>query len=197
LVDLLATKQNLLVVVDAVNMLETNWFGPEKTSFFVRSLMEIFTTSTTLVFGLHLDCISAENKLLQRLEYYSTASVHVNYRQVGTLSTRVVLRPPVKSMKFLHAADVENFIVSLEGNLKFVKDSNTAQISQVALDPTANLTFNLKLTDDQKRAKDSVVLPYMHKQEEFAKTSATQAAIPADFDDFDDDEEDPDYDLEI
>lgn len=29
-------------------------------------------------------------------------------------------------------------------------------------DPTANLTFNLKLTDAEKNARESVVLPYTY-----------------------------------
>ncbi|KAG0056196.1 Elongator complex protein [Gryganskiella cystojenkinii] len=62
--------------------------------------------------------------------------------------------------------------------------------SQTA-DPAANLSFNLNLTEEQRRAKDATVLPYL-------KTQETTGAIyyePDAADDFDDD--DPDDDLTI
>ncbi|KAF9358131.1 hypothetical protein BGX26_002422 [Mortierella sp. AD094] len=62
--------------------------------------------------------------------------------------------------------------------------------SQTA-DPAANLSFNLNLTDEQRRAKNETVLPYL-------KTQETTGAIyyePDAADDFDDD--DPDDDLTI
>ncbi|KAG0014288.1 hypothetical protein BGZ80_010539, partial [Entomortierella chlamydospora] len=62
--------------------------------------------------------------------------------------------------------------------------------SQTA-DPAANLSFNLNLTDEQRRAKNETVLPYM-------KTQESTGAIyyePDAADDFDDD--DPDDDLTI
>ncbi|XP_019628065.1 PREDICTED: elongator complex protein 5-like isoform X1 [Branchiostoma belcheri] len=73
------------------------------------------------------------------------------------------------------------------------------QESQV--DPTANLTFNLRLTDTEKEARSRVVLPYMHHQRKKApdKPAATPGGQifyqPDDVDDFD--EEDPDDDLDF
>ncbi|KAG0222718.1 Elongator complex protein 5 [Mortierella sp. GBAus27b] len=58
-------------------------------------------------------------------------------------------------------------------------------------DPTANLSFNLNLTEEQRRAKNDTVLPYV-------KTQESTGAIyyePDAADDFDDD--DPDDDLTI
>ncbi|RKO93720.1 Elongator complex protein 5 [Blyttiomyces helicus] len=57
-------------------------------------------------------------------------------------------------------------------------------------DPTADLSFNLRLTDEQKNARSEVVLPYIKAQ--------AQGAIyyePDEGDDYDD--EDPDDDLDI
>lgn len=54
-------------------------------------------------------------------------------------------------------------------------------------DPTANLTFNLRLKDDEKEARSQVQLPYMQMQ--------NKEIIEADFDMYD--EEDPDDDLDI
>ncbi|KAI8500366.1 Elongator complex protein [Branchiostoma belcheri] len=73
------------------------------------------------------------------------------------------------------------------------------QESQV--DPTANLTFNLRLTDTEKEARSRVVLPYMHHQRKKApdQPAATPGGQifyqPDDVDDFD--EEDPDNDLDF
>ena len=40
---------------------------------------------------------------------------------------------------------------------------NTTMLQQA--DPTANLTFNLTLTDQEKAARSQVKLPYMHTGE--------------------------------
>ncbi|KAJ1985679.1 hypothetical protein H4R33_003837 [Dimargaris cristalligena] len=58
-------------------------------------------------------------------------------------------------------------------------------------DPLKSLSFNLTLTDQQREAKNNLVLPYVNEQ------SASGAIIyqPDDGDDFD--EEDPDDDLDI
>ncbi|KAI7904334.1 Elongator complex protein 5 [Cokeromyces recurvatus] len=68
-------------------------------------------------------------------------------------------------------------------------------------DPTANLSFNLSLTDEQRKTKESLVLPYMKAQqlevssEEEKKNSGLIYYDPDAADDFDD--EDPDDDLDI
>ncbi|KAI9483990.1 MAG: Elongator complex protein 5 [Benjaminiella poitrasii] len=68
-------------------------------------------------------------------------------------------------------------------------------------DPTANLSFNLSLTDEQRKIKESLVLPYMKAQqlevtsEEVTKNSGLIYYDPDAADDFDD--EDPDDDLDI
>eukprot|EP00475_Leptophrys_vorax_P043636 TRINITY_DN8468_c0_g1_i1.p1 TRINITY_DN8468_c0_g1~~TRINITY_DN8468_c0_g1_i1.p1 ORF type:complete len:311 (-),score=66.47 TRINITY_DN8468_c0_g1_i1:52-984(-) len=193
----LASSERVLVVVDALNMLESHWAGEKSV---INSFLRRFCHSSW-IFAAHLDCVSPDNsKLIHKLEYYATGSVNVQSTQAGVLNARIVLRPALKSMKFLHSAGQESFHILDHGHLKFFKDSttdggsggsSTAQISQVALDPTANLTFNLKLTQEQRQAKDSVVLPYMHKQE----VQTVQRHVDLD-DDFDE-EDDPDYDLEI
>ncbi|KAI8380168.1 Elongator complex protein 5 [Blakeslea trispora] len=68
-------------------------------------------------------------------------------------------------------------------------------------DPTANLSFNLSLTEEQRKAKDSLVLPFMKAQqlevstEEEKKSGGLIYYDPDAADDFDD--EDPDEDLDI
>ncbi|KAK3583826.1 hypothetical protein CHS0354_022870 [Potamilus streckersoni] len=70
-----------------------------------------------------------------------------------------------------------------------------------SIDPTANLTFNLSLTDEEKAARSQVKLPYMHdenRQDATLSKSVGEGKIfyqPDEADDFDDD--DPDDDLDI
>jgi elongator complex protein 5 len=63
-------------------------------------------------------------------------------------------------------------------------------------DPTANLTFNLNLSDSEKKAREQVVLPFMQKGRDAKKSGQGKIFYEAeDEDDFD--EEDPDDDLNI
>ncbi|KAG1466199.1 hypothetical protein G6F46_001057 [Rhizopus delemar] len=68
-------------------------------------------------------------------------------------------------------------------------------------DPAANLSFNLSLTDEQRKAKENLVLPYYKAQqlevnvEEQKKQGGLIYYDPDAADDFDD--EDPDDDLDI
>jgi elongator complex protein 5 len=74
-------------------------------------------------------------------------------------------------------------------------------------DPTANLSFNLTLTEEQRRAKEKVVLPYLKAQNRgTVEIESSEPAVapppsgtiyyePDAADDFDD--EDPDEDLDI
>ena len=72
-------------------------------------------------------------------------------------------------------------------------------LSQV--DPTQNLTFNLKLTDNERQARSNLKLPYMYHEEkksELAVNSVGEGKVfyqPDEADDFD--EDDPDDDLNI
>ncbi|XP_052821097.1 elongator complex protein 5-like [Mya arenaria] len=84
--------------------------------------------------------------------------------------------------------------------LKSVADIQaTSEPPQV--DPAANLTFNLTLTDQEKVARSQVKLPYTYdteKQTETLERSVGEGKIfyqPDEADDFD--EEDPDDDLDI
>jgi hypothetical protein len=69
-------------------------------------------------------------------------------------------------------------------------------------DPTANLTFNLRLSEQEREAKDSVILPFTYTAVEKARQLSGKPGTcgqifyqPDDADDID--EEDPDDDLDI
>ncbi|VDI22042.1 Hypothetical predicted protein [Mytilus galloprovincialis] len=100
----------------------------------------------------------------------------------------------------------ENFSLTDNFEIKDVKEVSTvislqssADDSQV--DPAANLTFNLTLTDKEKKARSQVKLPYTYdqqRQEDTLSKSVGEGKIfyqPDEIDDFD--EEDPDDDLDI
>ncbi|KAI8373396.1 Elongator complex protein 5 [Choanephora cucurbitarum] len=80
------------------------------------------------------------------------------------------------------------------------EDTEAMEIDKKS-DPTANLSFNLSLTDEQRKAKDNLVLPFMKAQqlevsvEEEKKSGGLIYYDPDAADDFDD--EDPDEDLDI
>ena len=81
--------------------------------------------------------------------------------------------------------------------------------NSIQVDPASNLTFNLRLTDTEREARSSTVLPYIINDENkavFLNAQKTPISVgenkggeviytPDDFDDFDD--EDPDDDLDI
>jgi elongator complex protein 5 len=76
------------------------------------------------------------------------------------------------------------------GSLEFLKKERETHNApaEKKVDPTKDLTFNLKLTDQEKAAKESVMLPYTHHLNKGATIV---------MDEPDDDEEDPDDDLEL
>lgn len=100
----------------------------------------------------------------------------------------------------------EIFVYNISKDLNFMKKNeieigakNEDIISQA--DPTADLSFNLRLTDSEKQARSQVRLPYTLDNEQKAvqldPSSGSGQIIyhPDDADDFD--EEDPDEDLDI
>jgi regulator of RNase E activity RraB len=79
-------------------------------------------------------------------------------------------------------------VTQLTGEVK-EEEEEEVEIKPQA-DPAANLSFNLNLTDEQRRAKENLVLPHYKAQQEGTIYYDPDAA-----DDFDD--EDPDDDLDI
>merc|ERR1712019_237613 len=83
--------------------------------------------------------------------------------------------------------------------------TNQTTVDNTESDPTANLTFNLRLTDSEKTARDDLSLPYLLDAEKKTgllvknhRESSTSGEIhyqPDDADDYDD--EAPDDDLDI
>ncbi|KAI8879683.1 hypothetical protein K501DRAFT_256332 [Backusella circina FSU 941] len=81
-------------------------------------------------------------------------------------------------------------VTQLTGEIKKEEEEEKEEVEIKKVDPTANLSFNLNLTDEQRRAKENLVLPHYKAQQESTIYYDPDAA-----DDFDD--EDPDDDLDI
>ncbi|KAF7727489.1 Elongator complex protein [Apophysomyces ossiformis] len=84
--------------------------------------------------------------------------------------------------------------------LEAKKVDDAEETSEEQPDVISNLSFNLSLTDEQRKAKESIVLPYMKAQRtvEVEKEISNSGNIyyePDAADDFDD--EDPDDDLDL
>ncbi|XP_064611750.1 elongator complex protein 5-like [Liolophura sinensis] len=113
-------------------------------------------------------------------------------------------KPSGKVIKLSEHFDVNS---SLDvQNVEEWKPSNAmaTDVSESQLDPTANLTFNLSLTDEEKQARSKLVLPYTKAMDRpVIGTDNTSGGgeggkifyQPDEADDFD--EEDPDDDLDI
>ncbi|KAI8340070.1 Elongator complex protein 5 [Chlamydoabsidia padenii] len=84
------------------------------------------------------------------------------------------------------------------------EEEDDDKVEQAAVDPTANLSFNLTLTDEQRKTKENLVLPHFKAQQveldgvsspSFTSSGGSIYYEPDAADDFDD--EDPDDDLDI
>ncbi|RHZ86200.1 hypothetical protein Glove_53g22 [Diversispora epigaea] len=113
-----------------------------------------------------------------------------------------------KSGKIIYETNAY-YVDESTGDLKIqpVNEINEESKLENTLDPTtANLLFNLSLTDEQKKEKNKVILPYVKIQDQYeannpltslTSTSGTGTIYyePDDADDID--EEDPDEDLNL
>ncbi|XP_061922169.1 elongator complex protein 5 isoform X1 [Entelurus aequoreus] len=81
------------------------------------------------------------------------------------------------------------------------KPSNAVQVQDQETDPTANLTFNLRLSDAERDAKEKLPLPFVFSHQKKAallNTGAGRGRITYEPDANDDyDQEDPDDDLDV
>eukprot|EP01121_Diplochlamys_sp_Union-15-3_P017863 TRINITY_DN6380_c0_g2_i1.p1 TRINITY_DN6380_c0_g2~~TRINITY_DN6380_c0_g2_i1.p1 ORF type:complete len:203 (-),score=19.70 TRINITY_DN6380_c0_g2_i1:46-612(-) len=86
---------------------------------------------------------------------------------------------------------LEHYIIHENMELKFFSDNEVKKkvTQQKQKESLTNLTFNLELTEEQKAAKDKVILPYSREAQ-----ASQKSEIIFDEDDFD---SDPDEDLDI
>ncbi|KAI9599271.1 hypothetical protein BDF19DRAFT_430645 [Syncephalis fuscata] len=114
-----------------------------------------------------------------------TETTHITFEPQGDIDQVTAYEPPSVSI--------------IGANNDGDNSSNSA--TQKESNPAAHLPFNLTLTDEQREAKDKLLLPYLKAQEHTAAVTTGAGAVtsiyytPDSDDDFD--EEDPDDDLEI
>ncbi|CAO3638491.1 unnamed protein product [Mucor hiemalis] len=88
----------------------------------------------------------------------------------------------------------------IDNEKSITEEELTSATESMQIDPTANLSFNLSLTEEQRKAKENLVLPYLKAQQlevsiDEEKKTGLIYYDPDAADDFDD--EDPDDDLDI
>jgi len=156
-----------------------------------RFVMSISQLRAKLICILHEDILSLEE--LSKLRYLFSTNATLSAPVLNNVSLSISISHKHSNGKITNS--VEHFKVgginpTLLEYIPMRKEREGSSVSEKKkLDPTANLTFNLKLTDEEKSAKDSVMLPYTHhlkKQEEEIGTP-----------DSDEEFEDPDDDLDI
>lgn len=112
--------------------------------------------------------------------------------QLGSSPPRLISSVDVAKLnvKDVHEVDpltIDSIVSSTKPSPQIAYEGSSASSD----DPTANLTFNLSLSDKEKSAREKVVLP-------FSKKKPGQGKILYEAEDEDDfDEEDPDDDLNI
>lgn len=94
----------------------------------------------------------------------------------------------------------KNQLTGIIEQIETIESETEAMQIDPKMDPTANLSFNLSLTDEQRKTKENLVLPYLKAQQlevsiDEEKKSGLIYYDPDAADDFDD--EDPDDDLDI
>lgn len=88
----------------------------------------------------------------------------------------------------------------IDNEKSITEEELSSATESMQIDPTANLSFNLSLTEEQRKAKENLVLPYLKAQQlevsiDEEKKTGLIYYDPDAADDFDD--EDPDDDLDI
>jgi hypothetical protein len=180
------------VVFDSLSCLLTHRPLGEVYQLAVQSSMEYLVLSL-------VHCDLHESRVLLSLEHLSSTVLTLSSVQIGDFDGQAQVRHVRKSGKVLKNNEYfkicEDFSLIAEGILP----KSTHVIEEPAPDPTANLTFNLSLTDKEKEDRSKTSLPYVKSEEQkvqlLTKGSGKIFYTPDEADDFDD--SDPDDDLDI
>lgn len=148
--------------------------------------------SLQLVMGLLHTDVHAEHQVSQLCCLASTTLTVYAHDSAKMASCKIVHRKPGgrvlrENEEFVLTTDL--FITDIK---KVVHKKEEKPVAQQA-DPTANLTFNLRLSDEEKAARDSLVLPYI-KRPSAGRGKGEITYVMEREDDFDE-EDDPDDDL--
>ncbi|KAG0305477.1 hypothetical protein BGZ98_004065 [Dissophora globulifera] len=196
--DIMSSHSSRIIAVHHEDVPDADGFTPDASKpFAANSLAHIATTLVTLKNSeaIRQDQEDVRRGVVAAKEFcylpvhgnaWESAVCEVEHKRKSGKVTRETnayhLRSPTGDFMVVNAWDVVGIMPDMEK--LDMEESQTA-------DPAANLSFNLNLTEEQRRAKNDTVLPYL-------KTQETTGAIfyePDAADDFDDD--DPDDDLTI
>uniref|UniRef100_A0A6M2CPM4 Elongator complex protein 5 n=1 Tax=Rhipicephalus microplus TaxID=6941 RepID=A0A6M2CPM4_RHIMP len=134
-----------------------------------------------------------EEHEVDKLCYLATTTLAPYVRDGGsTLGCKTVHRKPGGRV----VREDEEFVLKPDlsiTDIKKVAEKHDAKPVTQQPDPTANLTFNLRLSEEEKVAKDNLVLPYL-KTASSSKGKGEITYVMEREDDFDE-EDDPDDDL--
>lgn len=174
------SKTSLISMSDALQRLATVIITldalPERTTFETQSALTGFVPIDTF-------------------SYMTTTSNLITKGGVATIEWRR------KSGKVLY--ETNQFYLGRKGLVVMSQKDQKQEVQVVAedtlTDSMADLSFNLSLTDNQRKAKENVVLPFTKVQQGTPETQQVGGGLiyyePDAADDFDD--EDPDDDLDI
>ncbi|EFA74587.1 hypothetical protein PPL_11555 [Heterostelium album PN500] len=146
---------------------------------------------TCLLGILHNDLHYSDTSVTKQLEYISSTSIQVTPLPAKILLSESLTNRYEATITVITKKRSGRVVRNNDGRLGFDSSELFEKKEEVKeVDPTKNLSFNLKLSEDEKNARDNVVLPYRHQGE-------NQLIIedPEEDDDYDD--EDPDDDLDI
>lgn len=138
-----------------------------------------------------------DDSLLASLEYLATTVVTLkpaaNAADLSAVCHTVHRKPGGKIIR-----EEERFDMTPEltiCNITKIEQKKAQKETQAQPDPTANLTFNLRLSKGEKDARDQVVLPYLKKPPSVPTSGTGEITYTMDRDDDFDEEDDPDDDL--
>eukprot|EP01132_Coremiostelium_polycephalum_P008266 gene8266-10156_t len=170
------------------------------TSSRLSSSTRVSRTFHTILSLLHTDLHETDPSIQKQLQYISNVSIQVTPLPPKLRLSETLPHPYESTITIVTkkrsgrvVRNVEYYYINKIGKIEF-DSGESLQVKQQSkeVDPTENLSFNLKLTDEEKKAKESVVLPYRHQGN---NESTLIIEDPDQDDDYDD--EDPDDDLDI
>ncbi|KAF2072824.1 hypothetical protein CYY_005867 [Polysphondylium violaceum] len=155
-------------------------------------------TFTNIFAILHTDLHEMDITVSKELQYISSVSIQVTELSPKLKYSESLPHPYESTITLITkkrsgrvVRNVEYYYINSNGKVEFDSaESLESQIQEAEVDPTENLSFNLKLSEEEKLAKNNVVLPYRHQGND-------QTLIIEDPDEEDFDDEDPDDDLDI
>ncbi|XP_054917279.1 elongator complex protein 5 isoform X2 [Dermacentor andersoni] len=140
---------------------------------------------------LHTD-VHEEHEVDKLCHLAATTLTPYAHDSVGTLGCKIVHKKPSGRV----VRDDEEFVLKPDLSITDIKKVAQKQDAKPFVqqpDPTANLTFNLRLSEEEKAAKDNLVLPYIKKPS--SSTGKGEITYVMEREDDFDEEDDPDDDL--